>query len=178
MSSLSHGVSFYNPGWSGGGLFMQYISGMFIDEAKSPMGVSARNFAFDQIAHKCDIHAAVWGWAACDSQRFGYTNTYGMMPHDEIVTPYANALAIQDWTPAVVQNFRELERLGARDNAHMFGFYDSYDTSTHQPSKSFLTLDQSMILISLCNYLKDGRIRTLFRSSPTVRNAYRQITDP
>ena len=177
-ATKSHTVSILNPGWKGGGLFMQYIASMFVDERKSLVGQSARNFAFDQMAHQCDVYAPIWGWSACDSPQNGYTNTYGMVPRDNVVTPYASAMAVEDWAPAVVQNFREMESLGSRDSVHMLGFFDSFDTSVNKSSKSFLILDQSMILISLCNYLKGGRIRGFFGSSPLAKNAYSQITDP
>lgn len=176
--SSSHGVRFYDPGWMGGGLFMQYISAMFLDERITAMGESARNFALDQMAHACDIGSPIWGWSACDSTRFGYTNTYGKKPNDAIVAAYASALAIDDWAPAVVANFRKLEELGGRDNFHGFGFYDSFDTQSRKGSNSFLVLDQSMTLISLCNYLKEGRIRSLFKASPAARRAYSLISDP
>jgi hypothetical protein len=176
--TATKGLSFYDPGWTGGGLFMQYISAMFIDERGATMGESAKNFALDQIFHACDVGSQVWGWSACDSSRYGYTNTYGMMPHDNVVAPYAAALAIDDWPAAVVNDFRGIEALGGRDGVHALGFYDSFDTALGKPSSSFLTLDQSMTLISLCNYLKQGRIRSIFRSPPIVKTAYALIADP
>jgi len=174
--TTSHGATFFMPGWKGGGLFMQYLAGMWIHERGMPAGNSAAAFAFDQIAHRNDKNLRAWGWSACDSPHDGYVNAYGMTTIDTIVAPYASILAIEDYPASVVGNLRTLELLGARDTKDRLGFYDGFDLKSGESSKSFLMMDQSMILISLCNYLASGRIRTYFGVHGVVRQAYLTIT--
>ena len=49
---------YYTPGWQGGGLFMQFICGMFLDDRGSDIGYSKANFARAQMvhAHKKSAH--------------------------------------------------------------------------------------------------------------------------
>jgi len=58
------GHRYYKPGWAGGGLFMQFLPGIFIDQQGTVMGKSAREFAASQIEHAKMIGAPVWGWSA------------------------------------------------------------------------------------------------------------------
>jgi hypothetical protein len=59
-----HGLSYFVPGWQGGGLFMQFMSGLFLDERYTLLGKSAASFAYAQIVHAAKIGAPVWGWSA------------------------------------------------------------------------------------------------------------------
>ncbi len=163
-----HGARFLIPGWQGGGLFMQYINGLWLDERHTLMGQSAQNFAHAQMQH-----GFPWGWSASDSPKDGYLG-WGKL-RDNVVTPHASALAIGDFPREVVGNLRALEKLGARSPRH--GFYDALDLSTGQVAKNFLMLDQSMLFLSLVNYLDDDIIREHFQRSPLVRRGRELIDD-
>lgn len=160
--------TYLKPGWEGGGLFMQYISGLWLDERDTLVGRSAQNFAFEQTNR-----GFPWGWSASDSPRDGYLG-WGRLK-ENIVTPHASALAIQDFPREVVANLRELERRGARHPR--YGFYDAIDVTGGEVAKNFLVLDQSMILISLANYLRQDVIRRHFQCSPLVQRGRALIAD-
>ncbi|MBS1223271.1 MAG: uncharacterized protein H6R23_2891 [Proteobacteria bacterium] len=50
-----------------------------------------------------------------------------------------------------------------------FGFYDAVDPKTGQVAYNYLALDQSMILIAVANYLRDGVIQKRFAADPIIR---------
>ena len=52
-----------------------------------------------------------------------------------------------------------------------FGFYDAVDPQTGQVVYNYLALDQSMILIALANYLRDGVIQKYFAADPIIQRA-------
>ncbi|HEY8241665.1 MAG TPA: hypothetical protein VIH35_09470, partial [Kiritimatiellia bacterium] len=55
-----YGYSYFLHGWQGGGLFMQYICGLFADDRGTKLGHSAANFAWAQMVHAIKIGAPVW----------------------------------------------------------------------------------------------------------------------
>lgn len=158
------GETFLWPGWEGGGLFMQFISGMWLDLRNTELGNSAAAFARAQVRHKQTLNAPVWGWSACDNPDGGYLG-WGAL-RDDVVTAHASALAIEVTPDATIANLRALEALGNR--SPNYGFYDSYNWRTNRNSRLFLTLDQGMLLISLTNYLDNNSVRKGFGSSPLV----------
>lgn len=160
--------TYLKPGWEGGGLFMQYLSGLWLDERDTLIGRSAQNFAYAQMQR-----GFPWGWSASDSPADGYLG-WGRLK-ENIVTPHASVLAIQDFPEEVVANLRELERRGARHPR--YGFYDALDTQSGAVAKNFLVLDQSMILVSLANYLRPDVIRRHFQAAPLVRCGRQRIAD-
>ncbi len=168
-----YGTRYLVPGWQGGGLFMQYINGLWLDDRHTLMGQSAQNFAYAQIQHAIAQTLPAWGWSASDSPADGYLG-WGKL-RDNIVTPHASALAIGDFPREVVANLHALEQLGARDKRH--GFYDAIDLSTGKVAKNFLSLDQSMLFISLVNYLRDDTIRRYFQQHPLVQHGRELIAD-
>ena len=50
-----------------------------------------------------------------------------------------------------------------------FGFYDAVDPKTGQVAHNYLALDQSMILLALTNYLRDGVIQNYFTADPIIQ---------
>jgi hypothetical protein len=168
-----YGVTFYHPGWEGGGLFMQFISGLWLDENGTVMALSAEGFTLSQM-NKADVMASpVWGWSASNDPAGGYLGWGGLK--DTVVTPHASVLAIQDFAAIVVRNLHALERLHARSTD--LGFYDSVDIKSGQVSKTFLVLDQGMLFLSLANYLDHNVVRTLFQQSPIVKHGRAVIPD-
>jgi hypothetical protein len=156
------------PGWQGGGLFMQYINGLWLDDRHTLMGQSAQNFAFAQMQH-----GSPWGWSASDSPSGEYIG-WGKL-RDEIVTPHACVLALQDFPAEVVANLRTLEKMGARKKG--LGFVDAIDVKTGKIADNFLVLDQSMLFLSLANYLHDNCVRQWFQRDPAVQRGRQLIRD-
>jgi hypothetical protein len=83
------------------------------------------------------------------------------------VTPHAAALALlADPIPAVAN----LRQLATRYPLYGdFGFYDAVDPKTGQVAHNYLALDQSMILLALTNYLRDGVIQNYFTADPIIQ---------
>lgn len=166
------GATFFKPGWQGGGLFMQFISGLWLDQRQTVLGRSAQNFAWAQIRHGRALKTP-WGWSASDNPAGGYLG-WGALK-DEVVTPHACALAIEYYPHEVVANLRALESLGVRSKED--GFFDAVDVKTGKRSKLFLMLDQGMLFLSLANYLDGNVIRGWFQLDPTVRMGRSLIAD-
>lgn len=164
---------YLKPGWQGGGLFMQYINGLWLDDRDTFMGQSARNFAYAEMEYARAHHFPVWGWSASDSPSGKYLGWGGLQ--DNVVTPHASALALGDFPQEVVANLHALEKLGARNE--QFGFVDAIDISSGRITDNYLMLDQSMLFLSLANYLDDGAVRRWFQSDPMVQRGRQLIVD-
>lgn len=146
------------PGWQGGGLFMQYINGLWLDERNTPLRQSADNFAAAQMRHAKEIGSPVWGWSASASPDGEYLG-WGKI-EDEVVTPHACVLAIDRFPAEVVANLRALELLNTR--RPRMGFVDAVDWKNQRGAEKFLVLDQSMLLISIANHLESKSVRYWF----------------
>jgi len=176
-----HGFSYYLHGWQGGGLFMQFICDLYLDTRGTTLGKSSANFAFAQMAHAVVEGIPVWGWSACVAPNGGYLGMGGLV--DEVVTPHASALAINVFPSEVVANLRRLETYGLREpfvvdgKAERFGFRDSVNWKNGQMADKFLVLDQSMLFLSLVNYLEDGVLWKTFDADPMVRHGKELITE-
>ncbi|OGR82350.1 MAG: hypothetical protein A2901_04720 [Elusimicrobia bacterium RIFCSPLOWO2_01_FULL_54_10] len=176
-----YGVEYLKPGWEAGGLFLGYMSGIFIDEKGFLPGLSAANFAKAQMIHQDKIHSPVWGWSASDSPKDGYLGFLALK--DDIVAPYASAMAVEDFPGEVIANLKMLERLGAR-TSHLrsgkyvpFGFRDAYDIRTRAITSNYLMLDQTMIFLTLVNALKDRAISRHFESYAPVLETKKLLSD-
>ena len=165
------GMTYLGPGWVGGGLFMQFISGLWLDTTGTPIAASAQDFAQAQIRHAKTISAPVWGWSACDNPDGGYLG-WGSLK-DEVVTPHASALAIEMFPKESIANLRALESLGVRSPDR--GFYDSLNWKTGAKSKQFLVLDQGMLFLSLANYLEEDVVRKWFQVNPVVTKGRKEF---
>jgi hypothetical protein len=167
-----YGLRYYMPGWQGGGLFMQFISGIFIDDRGTPLGAAAARFAYAQIFHAKAIQSPVWGWSASDSPSDGYLGWQALK--DRVVTPHASALPLSWFPKECVANLRKLEALGLRADlvadgkSRAFGFRDSIDLSTSRVTGTILTLDQGMLFLSIVNALKDGALWKHAAKDPIV----------
>lgn len=176
-----HGLKYFKPGWQGGGIFMQYICGMFLDETATKLGYSAANFAYAQIIHARKIGSPVWGWSACENPDGGYLGM-GQLT-DTVITPHASVLAIHFFPKEVTQNLRALEQLGARpaykkgDKEQEFGFRDSINIPKKKVNRNYLVLDQAMIFLSLANYLEDRVVHRIFAADPMVQNGLKKISE-
>lgn len=168
-----YGQTYLKPGWQGGGLFMQFISGLWLNNRGTFLGRSSRAFAAAQIAHGKAIGSPVWGWSACDNPAGGYLG-WGALK-DEVVTPHASVLAIEHFPADVVANLKALEKLGLRTPND--GFLDSVNVISGEKSKQFLMLDQGMLFLSLANFLHNDWVRMQFQAHPTVQKGRRLIAE-
>lgn len=173
----------FGPGWAGGGLFMQFLAGIFVPEAGTVLGDSARRFVDDQICYAAQIGAPAWGWSATSLPPNGRDYCgYGCM-HDEVLVPHASILAADDVPLAALeQNLEALEAIGARppvtDGTKRldFGFAASVNWQTHEVNTAYLVLDQSMAFLSLANR-RNGKTRQAFSGDPIGANAISLIPD-
>ncbi|HRY29500.1 MAG TPA: glucoamylase family protein [Elusimicrobiota bacterium] len=176
-----YGLDYLAPGWQGGGLFMQYISGLFVDEEGTLPGLSAARFAYVQMLHAQLIQSPAWGWSASDSPKDGYLGWQAIQ--DKIVTPHASALPLRFFPRECVANLRRLEQSGARaptmvnGTPKKYGFRDALDVTTAQVTDTYLMLDQSMLFLSIVNALKDGAIYKYAAKDPSVQKARERIAD-
>jgi hypothetical protein len=84
-----------------------------------------------------------------------------------VVTPHAASLGLRYRPAATMADLARLEAMpGVFDK---WGFADSVNVGTGHPSASYLSLDQSMIMASLGNYLGDDVMRTAFSTSDVVK---------
>lgn len=174
-----YGRIYYSPGWQGGGLFMQYLPGIFLDEEGTDMKQSAKNFTEAQIIHAKEINSPVWGWSASMDSDFKEYLGWGNII-DNVITPHACVLAIEDFPEETIKNLRKLEQLGAREpfesnEEFNFGFRDSYDFKKQQEASGYLILDQAMVFLSLSNFLWDNTVRKNFAKDPIVQEGYEKM---
>lgn len=166
---------YYYPGMEGGGLFMQYLPGIFISERNLPVGKSARNFARAQIELARSLkYYPFWGISSSESpDGKSYYGWATLRKH--VVTPHASVMAIADFPKETIKNLKVLEKKGGRPaykakagrkktNSDL-GFTDSYDTTTGLASKNYLCLDQAMLFLSLSNFLYNDIVRKSFEKS-------------
>lgn len=164
---------YFAPGMEGGGLFMQYISAIFINTDDTPFGISAANFAYAQkkLSEKNNL-LPFFGVSACESPNGGSYIGWGVMDKN-VVTSHASVLALK-WMPqAVVNNLKALENNSMRPSfidaktgkEYNFGFTDSYNVLTKEASSRYLMLDQGMLFLSLANFLHKDIVRNKFAAS-------------
>ncbi len=177
-----YNFSYLLPGWQGGGLFMQTLTGIFLDERATEIGKSAADFAWAQMHHASRIGAPVWGWSACESPNGKSYLGWGAIT-DAVVTPHAAGLAAVYYPAQAAANFRALEKRGARapcregKNKFRWGFRDSMNWRTGAVSEHYLCLDQAMLFLSLANLLHDGVLWKAVATDPHVSGALRDIPE-
>ena len=177
-----YGLKIFIPSWYGGGIFMQGICGLFLDERETISGKSMADFAYAQMLYARDMSSPVWGWSSSTSPWGDYLGWGGL--RGNIVTPHASALAIIYYPNKVVENLKNLEKYGLRaefdtnGKRYAFGFRDAVDVDSKEIANAYLTaLDQGMLFLSLANYLKDGLIWKLFEKDPVVQHGKELLKD-
>lgn len=176
-----YGLEYFAPGWQGGGLFMQYICGLFLDETATKLGYSSANFAFAQILHSQKAGTRVWGWSACADPNGGYLGMGALV--DEVVTPHASVLAIGYFPEETIRNLKLLEGMGARPvyseggKKYAYGFRDSVNIKTGKVFDNYLVLDQAMLFLSLANYLDNDIVRRTFAKDDMVKYGLSALTE-
>ncbi len=179
---ISHNdLSYYEPGWMGGGLFMQVLSGIFLDERATPVGRAAADFAYAQMLLGQSLKSPAWGWSASDSPKDGYCG-WGTLRRN-IITPHASALASLYYPQQGLANLRSLESMGARapiavdGETRAYGFRDAIDWTTKDVTHNYLVLDQAMLFLSLANSFEDGTVWKLFNADPLVQKGLAAIPE-
>ena len=176
-----YGYRYYKHGWQGGGLFMQFICDLYLDNRGTPLGKSAANFAWAQMIHAARIGAPVWGWSACVAPNGKYLGMGELV--DEVVTPHASALTISLFPSEVVANLRRLESFGLRKpfkvdgRQQPFGFRDAVNWRNGAVADKYLILDQCMLFLSLVNYCERGLLWNTFDADPMVQHGKQAIAD-
>ena len=170
-----HGLR-YVPSW-GGSMFEALMPTLVVDEAALAPHSLGRN---DRVHAVIQRRAAmrylglpVWGLspsATPGSERYG---EYGVKELGSLgyppgpVTPHASALALGQLPRGALANLRRLaERYPVYGD---FGFYDAVDPRTGEVAYTYLTLDQSMILLALANHLGDHAVQRRFASDPIMQ---------
>jgi hypothetical protein len=163
---------------------MQLLPAIFLDEAESELGRSARNFVQDQICYAKQIGAPAWGWSATALPPFGKEYCGFDCQRDDILVPHASILAAELISDtALIQNLHNLEALGARrpvtigEQTFDFGFRSSVNWKTGEVSSVYLALDQGMSFLSLINHRTSGQIRKLFCQDDITQVAVSAIPD-
>jgi hypothetical protein len=168
----------YVPSW-GGSMFEALMPTLVLDERRhAPKSLGANDERHAAIQRRFAAAAPggpVWGMSPCSvpgKESEDAYSEYGVRPlgmrgyKGGVVTPHASALAIAFAPEAAVESLRELaERY---DVYGEFGFYDAVDPATGQVARSYMALDQSMVLIALANFLTDGAIQRRFSADPIV----------
>ena len=169
-------LEFFEPGYHLGGMFMQAIDAIFLDELTTEIGCSIADLAWHEISEAQRRNMPVWGWSNCNIPCQGYTEG-GFLPW-YVVTPHASALVIDFYPKHVIANLKQLDKMGLREpiiNDTPYGFRDSIDLRTNLIDNRYLCLDQAMLFLSLTNYTQDGLVRKTFAKDPLVKHGMRKL---
>ena len=176
------GITYYRPGWMGGGLFMQTQDGLFLNEYSTPAGRSAANFAYAQMIYAKTLNFDAWGWSACSSPEGVYLGYGGL--DVEVVTPHAAEMSVMFYPHKAVECLKELEKRGARkplkigDQSFDLGFLDSINLKTGKIREIYIPcLDQAMGFLAIANVLENGIVHRLFEESPMVQKGMNLIDE-
>lgn len=174
-------LQYLGPGWRSGGLFLQGMTGLFLDERATLMGKSAANMAYAQILHAARKKYSVWGWSACSSTDGSYLGEGKIV--DRVVSPHASILAISYYPHQVLKNLREFDRYHMQRAFHSnqgpkdYGFRDALDIQSGKVTERYLMIDQTMIFLSLVNFLHDGILWKTFAKDPIIKQGLELIQD-
>lgn len=172
METHDH-ARFLKPGWKEGGMALQSLPGLWLQEKGTLMGKSAENYAWAQLEHASIKGYPVWGWSASDAPSGQYLGFGKLESH--VVTPHAAALALEYFPAAAVANLREMEAMGGRDAR--LGFRDALDFETHSIAEQQLLQNQGMIFLSLVNFLREGVVRDWFQANSTIQRGRQILAD-
>lgn len=161
------GETFFITGYEEGGIATSFAASIFLDERKSEIGKSQKNYIQYQMKHAKRISAPVWGWSISESPRGNFL-THGELRND-IVAPYASMLAAIYFPDEAYKNLRKLEAFGARPPSEGYGFRDSVNWENGQTAEHYLTVNQGMGFLALANLLYDGIVWKSFGEDPTVK---------
>ncbi len=171
------GIDFV-PSW-GGSMFEALMPLLVLDEqryAPQSLGINDRVHAEVQKRYALEeLGYEVWGMSpSATPSGHGY-GEYGVKVLGSLgygagaVAPYAAALALNVTPEAAVADLRRMLEL--YDIYGDYGFYDAVNPLTGEVAFEYIALDQSMVLISAANYLRDGCIQKYFAADPIAAAA-------
>lgn len=169
------------PSW-GGSMFEALMPGLFMHEkklGKKGLGLNNERHVAGQIKYAEEKGYDVWGFSPSSIvegyKEFG-APILGTEGYDDeaTVTPHASLLALEYDPEAVLENIEKLKDLGLYGK---YGFYDSIQLTKDEVAKSYLALDQGMILLSITNYLHDDVIRNQFHEDPIGKTYERLLSE-
>lgn len=128
--------------------------------ASNPFGGYAE-YGVDQLGMRDDGYLSD-GVTDVDVDRFGCTEGTNPDPEyqDGVVTPHASFLGLSYDPEGVLANLAALE--SDFDSYGPGGFYDSIAVRSGTVAEKYLSLDQSMIVAAVGNYLLDGALQDYF----------------
>ena len=174
----------YLPSW-GGSLFEALMPTLVLDEAHYAPASLGLNDAIHTAVHRYHaldvLRYPVWGMSPSAMPQADNYGEYGVTflgargYGPGAVTPHGAALALSVMPQQAIANLKRLAAL--YDLYGDFGFYDAVDPLTGRVAYKYLALDQSMILIALANYLKEGVIQTCFAADPIAAKALSLLSE-
>jgi len=173
------------PSW-GGSMFEFLMPSLFIKEgelAPRGLGENDKRAVLAHMRYADSQRYAIWGISPCvDPGRLkGGYGEYGVAPlgvkgypDEGVITPYASILALPFYPKESILNIRNLIEKYP-EIFTQYGFFDAVNVKNGKIAKTYLCLDQCMILISICNYLKGNEITDIFHRSKYVKPAERLL---
>jgi hypothetical protein len=168
----------YVPSW-GGSAFEALMPTLVLDERRlAPASLGANDVAHARVQRRYAgeiLGWPVWGLSPSASPAGSGYGEYGARPLGSLgygagaVTPHASALALAAEPEAATANLRTL--VSRYDVWGDFGLYDAVDPATGAVSRTYLALDQAMLLVALANHLTGNRIPARFAADPLVAPA-------
>jgi len=165
------------PSW-GGSMFEALMPTLVLDEPRlAAASLGANDAAHATVQRRYAVETLgypVWGMSpSATPAGVGYgeygVRTLGSLGYPAgAVTPHAAALALAVTPREAVANLRQLAT--RYDLYGDYGLYDAVDPTSGQVTRTYLALDQAMILIAAANYLKDGVVQRRFAADPIVAN--------
>lgn len=171
----------YVPSW-GGSMFEALMPALFLNEKElgtKALGLNNQHHVDAQIKFAEKNGYEAWGFSPAGIKN-GYSEfgvkVLGTQGYEDkaTVTPHASILALDYNADAVETNMAKLKELGAYGD---YGFYDTVNLKTKEVAKSYLSLDQGMILLSITNFLEDGVIRDYFHKDEIGKNPEHLLSD-
>jgi hypothetical protein len=178
----SWGKTNFVPSW-GGSMFEALMPTLVLDErslAPKGFGLNDKRMVDLQIQYAHVMHYPVWGISPCATPNDGY-GVYGVQQlatskysEDGTITPHASFLALGFEPSTAYQNLETMK--GKYPIMGPYGFFDSLNVKTKTVTRSYLTLDEGMILVSIDNYVNHGRIQSYFMKDPVGKNPRTLLT--
>jgi len=175
-----YGNKIFVPSW-GGSTFEFLMPTLVMKERElAPRGLGLNNRITTQLQIDYALKEKgypVWGIspAAISSGKrwtygeFGVKKLGAKGYHDRaIITPHASFLALDSLPEQAIKNIRKLLEY---DIYGEYGFFDSLNLRNKQVNPQYLSLNQGMIMVALCNYLTQGAIQNYFHKDRIAKNA-------
>ncbi|HXV28435.1 MAG TPA: glucoamylase family protein [bacterium] len=176
-----YGKKEFVPSW-GGSLFEFLMPTLVMKERElAPHGLGLNNRIATELQRDYALnekHYPVWGIspASTRSGRQWRYSEFGVKslgvkgyPDSGIITPHVSFLALDSLPDEAILNIRKL--MGYEAIYGEYGFYDSVNVRNNIVNFQYLTLDQGMSLVAICNYLEKGSIQRRFHQDVIAKRA-------